>query len=113
MYFELASTIAKLSGEQIKRLLLDMCAYAETGRTPDYSDDLPLDLIWGLCKARLDADAERYDLTVQRRKEAVNKRWEQAQTEKKSDVLPPYRSKYAQKQTVPPDVEATNKYLNF
>ena len=113
MYFELATTIAKLSGEQVKRLLLDMYTYAEAGRVPDYSDDLPQDMIWGLCKARLDADAERYDQTVQRRREAVNKRWEQVQTEKKAEEPQPYRSKY---RSAPPRgsiEEKMNKYLDF
>lgn len=110
MYFEFSSIIAKLSGEQVKRLLMEMFAYAQAGRIPDHRDDPSLDLIWDLCQARLDADAERYDQTVQRRKEAANKRWEQHQTEKKSPDSPAYRS--TSHLTPPPD-DLMDKYAKY
>lgn len=113
MYFELRGIIAKLSGEQVKRLLLEMFAYAEAGQAPDHRDDPSLDLIWDLCQARLDADAERYDQTVQRRKEAVNKRWDQVQAEKKGDDTQPCRSKYRTGQPTAPAPDKMDKYLDF
>ncbi len=111
MYTELAEAIIKMPAEQVKQLLLDMWTYAETGRAPDYSADYPLDMIWGLCRARLDADAERYDQMVQRRKEAAGKRWEQA--EKKSEELPVYHSKYRPQPIAAPTVDKMDKYINF
>ena len=111
IYFEMRSIIAKLSGEQVKRLLMEMFAYAEAGRIPDHRDDPSLDLIWDLCQARLDADAERYDQTVQRRKEAANKRWELHQTERKSPEPPAYRSTIRPALSAEEQAARINKYL--
>ena len=114
MYNELAEAIVKMPAEQVKQLLLDMWSYAETGRAPDYSADYALDMIWGLCRARLDADAERYDQIVQRRKEAAGKRWEQsAQAEKKSVEPPVHRSKYRPGPIGVSTAEMMDKYINF
>lgn len=114
MYSELAEAIVKMPAEQVKQLLLDMWSYAETGRTPDYSADYALDMIWGLCRARLDADAERYDQIVQRRKAAAGKRWEQpAQAEKKSEEPPVHRSKYRPGPIGAPTADTMEKYINF
>ena len=88
MYFEMAEAISKMPAEDVKRLLLDMYAYAEAGRVPDYSDDYALDMIWCLCRARLDDDAERYAQTVQKRKEAINKRWDQERSERGGSSRP-------------------------
>ena len=113
MYFEMASTLAKLSGAQVKRLVMDMYAYAEAGRAPKYDDDFALHVLWDMCKARLDADGERYDQMVLRRREAANKRWEQTRAEKESSEPQPYRSKYRTKTSAEEIKDKVNKYLDI
>lgn len=120
MYFEVAQVLNKLSPEQVKRLVLDMCAYAEKGRGPDYSDEPILEVLWVMCRARLDADAERYAQTVHKRREAANKRWDQARAQeaaaegpKEQRDPPVYRSKYRPAPAAVSTAEEMNKYLNF
>ena len=77
MYTEWVDIIEELPGEDVKRLLLDMRRYADTGEAPNYDENLLLRMAWKMIGARLDADAERYARTVAKNQEAANKRWEQ------------------------------------
>ena len=122
MYFEMAEAISKMPAEDVKRLLLDMWGYAEAGRVPDYSGNYALDMIWCLCRARLDDDAERYAQTVQKRREAINKRWDQVRSEQgessrprseKSGDSQPRRGPEWMKTTSEGYETKMNKYLDF
>lgn len=76
LYTEWVDMIGELSGEDAKRLILDMRRYMETGEKPVYDDSPLLRMAWTMIGARLDADAERYARTVARNQESANKRWE-------------------------------------
>ena len=112
MYFEMTEAISKMPAEDVKRLLLDMWGYAEAGRVPDYSDNYALDMIWCLCRARLDDDAERYAQTVQKRKEAINKRWDQVRSESGGTTQPRHDPERMKTNTGRYDAK-TDKYLDF
>ena len=76
LYTEWVDMIEELSGEDMKRLILDMRHYTETGKKPVYDDNAMLRMAWKMIGARLDADNERYERAVRKGQAAALKRWE-------------------------------------
>ncbi len=98
MYIEWVDIIEELTGEDARRLLLDMRRYVDTGHRPNYEDNQMLRMAWKMIGARLDADGERYARTVAKSQEAANKRWDQQRqhstAKPAADNVPPKMARY-------------------
>lgn len=88
IYFSLRNSLTYLKPEQKGRLFEAILDYGEMGTLPDFGEDIALTIAWGFIQPQVDADAERYAETCEKRKEAAQKRWKN------------------QKPSIPPGVDA-------
>ena len=71
VYFNTMKTIGKLTDVQKGKLFWAMLEYSRDGTSPDFEDDLVLDVVWGTFEEILDRDSRAYDDTVEKRRYAV------------------------------------------
>ena len=75
LYFDWLPSLQKLSLEEQGQLLMAVLTYAQTGKAPEFGDRL-MDYAWAAIQPHIDADEQRYESVVQKRREAVSRRWE-------------------------------------
>ena len=76
IHLEYASQFEKLTDEQAGRLIKGLSRYAETGETPDFSDDLALDVFCSLIINKMAAEFEKYGEICEKRASATKAREE-------------------------------------
>jgi len=77
IYFDVLPVIDSLSNAESAKLFRSILEYGKYGAVPELKGKLAT--IWPLIQQRIDFDATKYDMTVQRRKYAAYKRWEKAE----------------------------------
>lgn len=76
LHTEAVSQIDLLSDEEAGQLIKALFHYAAEGAEP-VSPNRVLTMTFAVLKAQIDRETERYNGICQKRKEAINKRWEQ------------------------------------
>ena len=79
LYFDRLTFLDQLSAEQTGTLFKAIVAYARDGVEPETADDL-VKLAWEFVRPGLDQDEKRYQEVCEKRKKAIEKRWEAERT---------------------------------
>ena len=74
VYFDMRPAMKRLTAAQKGILFEAIMDYADDGVLPEF-DDIALQIVWDFIQPRLDDDSEKYNATVNARKEAADKRW--------------------------------------
>ena len=74
-YLDSQNKLEMLSDEQAGRLYKSLCQYAASGNAPDFADDPLLQYAFVDFSAQIDRDFEKYESTVEKRREAAKSRW--------------------------------------
>ena len=74
VYFDMRPAMKRLTAAQKGVLFEAIMDYADDGVLPEF-DDIALQIVWDFIQPRLDDDSEKYNATVNARREAADKRW--------------------------------------
>ncbi len=79
LYLDNFKHLKKMSAEDIGRLMIALMDYAEDGSLPDFSENMTLDVLFGMMSEQIDRDFEKYAQTCETRskaaKTAAQARW--------------------------------------
>ena len=93
LYFELRSSLKRLTLEQKGLLFEAIMDYAEFGVFPEFDDNIELAITWDFIQPKIDADRERYEKRCDQAREAIESRW---RGQKRADAsLPANTNVYA------------------
>lgn len=84
LYLDNFKHLKKMSAEDIGRLMIALMDYAEDGSLPDFSENMTLDVLFGMMSEQIDRDFEKYAQTCETRSKAA-KTAAQARWNKKKD----------------------------
>lgn len=76
IYFDVLPVIDSLNNSETAKLFRGILEYGKYGAVPEFKGKLLT--IWPLIQQRLDHDAGKYSLAIQRRKYAAYSRWERS-----------------------------------
>ena len=60
LYLDNFKHLKKMSAEDIGRLMIALMDYAEDGSLPDFSENMTLDVLFGMMSEQIDRDFEKY-----------------------------------------------------
>ena len=79
LYLDNFKHLKKMSAEDIGQLMIALMDYAEDGSLPDFSENMTLDVLFGMMSEQIDRDFEKYAQTCETRskaaKTAAQARW--------------------------------------
>ena len=79
LYLDNFKHLKKMSAEDIGQLMIALMDYAEDGVMPDFSENMTLDVLFGMMSEQIDRDFEKYAQTCETRskaaKTAAQARW--------------------------------------
>ena len=71
IYFDILGPIRLLTDADKGRLLVAMLEYGQSGKVPQFDDDLGLTIAWEFVRPKIDKDADEYSKTILKRQYAT------------------------------------------
>lgn len=82
MYWSTFDVLESLLDGQAKTMLRAIRYYSQYGEVPDFGEDTILATLWLLIRPLMDADNERYERIREKRRQAINTRWQREREER-------------------------------
>ena len=83
--------LSGLSGDDVKKFIGALCEYVSDGIVPEWDNSLE-SALWESFKQNIDREADRYKETCEKRRQAIQKRWEKREVSEKTDDTKVYKS---------------------